>query len=736
MRSENVASSSLVNHVHPADRSPHPLGVIVERGSEQVPDSCWNFFKQQGILPEILLHPSASTPSQSFDFSHFESELKVYSEHGLSVAVSITPHIRTTPWKPQVDEYGKEYTDRQNPFDPDFLAEWHRLHEEFCRQYGGDKRIARVYIAPPSFFGEIEYYNGGDWSHLKFLCYGPLARQRFIEWLENRYGSPQEVAKAWGKEFDSWASLTLPRPRRESSDQHVDKDWLDLMQWRSEYLAKIVSDELNHLGTHFHVSLKFSRCDYTAMHGANAALIVSMCADLPNLILNHTNSHCLSDMKYMANIARHYNLSRWTVENDGNRYTRTELAKSALNVLMAGASEFNFASFRNLTGLVPFERTEAAYALRDVGEILRQFNSCPERKEIAFLHSNTTCYVRAPDYLNNDVAHVYDAPLTNAGSANVPAYSWARFLDQPDVIGEQLIMDGDLSGRRMVIIPNSSLTVLPEQVINKLCEWIQAGGTLVVFGNRGLPLGLVQSETADDKGDSQRMPLPQIMNSKDEVQATSGFKSAFANSEEPLQVQFRKPYPVWTESPDPEWQSLVEDTLGRIALAQLMLGKGRIIVFPAPVPGSSNQTAGFYSSSVPILLRGIAEALGCKFAFWLDPNDSAPLSLAYVGKDVKSGKHLFVGGAYDDTSARLRLIPNAGMKGSAEIILIDMQGVRARSEQNKDIAVTCTRPYQSLLYQNPTVEEFHKPRSLVFYSSIRFPLPEHIEIALRPDFPD
>lgn len=634
------------------------LGIIAAGRAASMTPHHWSALDALRCGPEILTVYRAEAPDAAFDFAPFEEDLTAYAAGRPPLSATITAHIHTVPYQPTARPDGVAVTDRHNPFDPAFLREWSRLHDAFLAAYGQDPRLGRIYLGPPSYFGEVEYYMGPDWSDLQFLCYDPLARAAFTAWLKAKYGGLPDLSAAWGSEVTDWEAFAMPRPKA-AATPHTDRAWLDLMAWRTEHLRDQVVRETRRLASGFHgeVGLKFAICDYTAMHGADSARIVAELAGTPRLALHLTNGHSLADLRYFTAIKRRYGAVALSAENDGNRFIRTEIARILLNYALAGVDEFHFSHLGHLVHAAPWNApSETQRVLRSILPALEELHSRPPVSPVAFLHSNTTTWFRAPHYRNRDVSHVYDVALANGGRDDVRAFTWARHLCMPGVTGEQLIRDGDLADRRMLIIPNTSVTVLPEDVHDAVLNWVRDGGVLVLFG-----------------GDA----FTQVLDERGAYQTATG----------------------WREGGDPEPEDGTPYT-------RLVRGKGCIYLFakPAPVsPGGPDHH--FFAGEVPGLLRDIALSEDVPLPFTLRDETGAPsaaLALAYVGRDEARGVHRFVGGAHDGLRQVLTL--TTAFEGAAELTIIDNFSAGA-TQSGEAVPVRRVGLSQQDRYTDPTNRE-------------------------------
>lgn len=688
------------------------LGVTVPGAVAGVTDSEWSLLRELGCRPNVLLLPSGDPARGVADLTGWREQLAAFAEHGLLPAATPVPHLPTVPWAPEVDETGAARADRQNPFDPAFREAWLAYLRATGEGLRGDDRVSRLYVAPPSYFGEFEYYLGPDWSSPKFLCYSDLARASFAGWLAARDGTPVGGAD----------TLLSPKPDREGVGPDLRPEWLDLQEWRSQHLASLASEGVHALAGTLGGEAGFLTAvgDYGAAWGTDTAALAGACRDLPRVVLHHTNGHSLADTQYVRTIVRHYGLARLITENDGNRFGRGEIAKLTLVALLAGVDEYNYSYDAHLLDRAdPPARTDSARALADAGTVLARFHTAPPRREVAFLHSNTTAWIRPPEYRNRDVSHVYDAVLANADRPDAVGYSWARWLDLPDVTGERLVADGDLEGRRLVILPSTGPTVLREEAVAALERWVGAGGTLVAFGSD--PFG----PTAEHSG-------LRLSSAPPAAEVTEGSGPLVVREEclaAALDGQAGVTAPVWSRALEATWRPLVTDAAGGTVVAERLSGEGRVVVLAAPVPANREARFGsFYQGTVPALLRALGTRAGCRWSHALEAtgalgDGSPPLVVGYAGRDSANGRHLFVAGAAEAGAGRLRLTVGPELAGPAELLLVDVRGATAEG------AAAVRQAGTADLYRDPTNQPMGAG-AVIPWTVIEFDAGEPLEFTL------
>ncbi len=705
------------------------VGVIVVEPPQDLDETQWAILRDLAATPEVLLYPEASSPAHPFDFGAFEALLVEYAERGIRVAVTLTPHMRSTPWQPVVGPDGTSRADRQNPFDPAFRAEWARLHSEFCARYGSDERIGRVYVAPPSYFGEVEYYMGPDWSSPELLCYDPLARERFGEWLSAHYGVSHAEVQGLGAHF-------VPTPADGLVSLRVDTAWLDLMEWRTDYLAAMVAGEVDRItaSSQFQVGVKYSVGDCCAYQGTDSARCFLSITEPDRVVLHLTNAHSLLDLRLAHATARQIGAAGVCTENDGNRLTRDELARICLNLLLSGTPELNFAHLGHLTSaeVIGSRPTETVRALAEVARYAQEA-ALPPPSPVVMLHSVATAWVRPPSYRNRDVSHVYDPALANCGARDAWGYNWARFLGLPDVLSEALVEAGALRGRRLAVLPSTGPTLLTAAARDELLAWVADGGTLVAFGRDSLAWTLEPPRGASRVRREAEAALPDTRLDCGPLTPVGSMRGLL--TEHPQAVPTNCPAPVWSGFPGRPWRPLLRGRAGAVAIAERPLGLGRVVLFAGPVPAETGgECDEFYAQAAPAILRYLAREAGVEFACELfDPagNPSAALALSYLGRDQLRGVHRFVGGAYDGSAGRVILRTSPRLKGPAELLLVDTRDAAARGTRSEGVTVVRSAPTQSELYEDPT-NVAARAGVAIPWVRVTFDLPGEVELTLGP----
>lgn len=90
-----------------------------------------------------------------------------------------------------------------------------RFLQEFGKHYGGRKVLLGVRLGPSGNYGEAQYPARGEWgwrgkpihTHIGYWAGDPHARRDFQNWLRQRYGSIQDLNRAWGERYEAFEQI-------------------------------------------------------------------------------------------------------------------------------------------------------------------------------------------------------------------------------------------------------------------------------------------------------------------------------------------------------------------------------------------------------------------------------------------------------------------------------------------------------------------------------------------------
>jgi beta-galactosidase len=184
-----------------------------------------------------------------FDFSWLDRVLTLAQKHGLKVIMctpSATPPVWLTQKYPEtlvvnsdglVAEHG---TRTQGSWSSTkYNEKIEKVVEEMAKHFGNDKRIWGWQLDnEPSHYGTYDY--------------NPEARTRFINWLKQKYGSIQNLNKAWGAAFwsgvySSFDQIELPNEKRLIAGAASPHSLMDFKRFSADECARFLTLQKNTL---------------------------------------------------------------------------------------------------------------------------------------------------------------------------------------------------------------------------------------------------------------------------------------------------------------------------------------------------------------------------------------------------------------------------------------------------------------------------------------------------------
>jgi len=148
----------------------------------------------------------------------------------------------------------------------------------------------------------------------------------------------------------------------------------------------------------------------------------------------------------------------------------------AMNTLACGADSAHLAQ----TGELYDPQHWFGPVWERLAPLVLRYRTGYRKSDAALFHSYLTSWYRG-ERSNGDCARLYHSTNTLwFPEAGFP--SWGQALGSPDVVDDQMLEDGALDGRKLLVIPNSSVTLTSRQAVRRIADWVRAGGTLVGFG--------------------------------------------------------------------------------------------------------------------------------------------------------------------------------------------------------------------------------------------------------------
>ncbi len=240
-----------------------------------------------------------------YDFSALELLADLAGEVGLRLIVQV--YIDSAP-----DWVGKKYPDSKFVASNGLAVE-SQASPGFCFDHPGVREkilnffaeAARVVKDKPAFLGWdlwsephiinwAEIYHLGNPEHIQF-CYCPSSQARFREWLKAKYGTLENLNRAWYRTFESWEQVEPPR-------FGTILTYTDYIDWKTFISDKLAED----------LAMKAKAVKEVVPHGISTSH-----SAIPGLFTKPAWSGTPDDRK-MANVVDYYGVSiypkhAWTV---------------------------------------------------------------------------------------------------------------------------------------------------------------------------------------------------------------------------------------------------------------------------------------------------------------------------------------------------------------------------------------------------------------------------------------
>ncbi len=440
--------------------------------------------------------------------------------------------------------------------------------------------------SPISMYGEVHYSasTGGQYA-----VFSRPAKQNFRTWLRRQYNDDlAALSRAWGEPIADWDDVIPPQgPQAGPDGIDTRTAWSDFMHWYTGWLEEVTRRELiaARRETDKPLAVMMGGPKVGPSQGialGNIGPIVKLLGQVRPAFLSDTDSQTLFSCRYTRAACSQYGVDQ-SLENVGPPYLQVfHQYDTLLNVLACGGDAAHLAHWGELYDTSTwFGRTWARLA-----PLLGRYRTHYRKSDAALFHSYMTSWYR-PDRSNTDALRLYDS--TNTLWHPDRGYpSWGRVLGSPDVVDDVMIEDGALDGRKLLVIPNSSVTVTSRKAVEAIRRFVEAGGTLIGFGP-GCLAYTVEPDRSLEKGDTILFA------------PTSGANSMVS------------------------------------PFFQQKLGKGRVVLFPTPADPVHERP---FCEEAMRLLAAEAEKAGVRT--WCQGDPEHRMNLMYAGRDENSGKHLFV----------------------------------------------------------------------------------------------
>jgi len=453
--------------------------------------------------------------------------------------------------------------------------------------------------SPISMYGEVHYSAS---TAGQYAVFSRPAKDNLRNWLKRQYaGDLAALSRAWGQTPASWEDV-MPPTGPQAGPEGIDTRtaWSDFMHWYTWWLEEVTRRELvaARRETNKPLAVMMGGPKVGPSQGialGNIGPIVRLLGEFRPSFLNDTDSQTLFSCRYTRAACSQYGVDLM-LENVGPPYLQVfHQYDMALNAIACGADIAHLAHWGEL-----YDRTTwFGKTWEGLAPLLHRYRTSYVKSDAAIFHSYMTSWYR-PDRSNMDALRLYDSTNTlwypDRGYA-----SWGRALGSPDVVDDAMVEDGALEGRKLLVIPNSSVTVTSRKAVEAIRKWVEGGGTLIGFG----PGCLAYTVEADRS-----------------VRPTPGM-AGLVPADRVAELAQRAP------------------TFSSPMFVEQKVGRGRAVLYFTPAdPGNDVTYEQPWTEEAAQLLAVAAHEAGVRI--WCQGDADNRINLMYAGRDANSGKHIFV----------------------------------------------------------------------------------------------
>lgn len=486
-------------------------------------------------------------------------------------------------------------------FHPAVIDRFDRFVRDTVKSRKGAPWVSSFMLSSPvSMYGETHYSAS---TTGEYAVFSRPAKQNFRKWLKRRYNDDLSgVAKAWGRPLKSWDEVLPPAegPKAVSDGIDTRTRWSDFIHWYNWWLDDVTRRSIAAAReeTDKPIAVMIGGPKVGMGQGislGNVGSTLRMLGKKRPAFFDDTDGQTLFSVRYTRAACSQYG-AELMVENVGPPFLQIHHHYNMLlNTLAASADHVHLSHFGELFD----EKHWLSRVWKSQGPVVNRYRTGYRKSDAAVFHSYMTSWYR-PDRSNGDSLALYDG--TNTAWMPDRGYpSWGRALGSPDVVDDAMLEDGGLTDRKLLVIPNSSVTVTSRKAVEAIRKWVHAGGTIVGFGP-----GCLAYTVEPDRRLSHTPGMAGLVPA-DQVTALAHTQ---VRSDEPAFVERR-------------------------------IGKGRAVLYidPADVTLKTMSGKSFVHEAMSVLSHE-AERAGVRFWCRADPDYDA--NLMYAGKDKLSGHHLFV----------------------------------------------------------------------------------------------
>ena len=315
----------------------------------------------------------------------------------------------------------------------------------------------------------------------QYVCFCDYTKTMFQAWLKEKYSKIDSLNSIWKTGFKDFSEIVLPPV--EVSQETNDAKWYDFavfncyrlteyFKWAKAEMKKIAPDKLYMMGSPFYAfsgTVGLAGLDTELMSNEVADVIMKESSPSTNqvdLLWSLSGGKKLVyDSEYHGDIAH-----AWAQLLHGCGFTYHWWWPS-------GGAQFLDSSIPD-SYKIPLSDALTALNLtmdvRLVGNEVSEFPKAALSAKVALLYSNTSM-LQVPPLQRNSRNIPYIREFNNVYDSTVNLDAFTR------IITEKQVKEGLLSGRDILLIP--SVLNLPEDVVKKLGEYVENGGTAVIIPN-------------------------------------------------------------------------------------------------------------------------------------------------------------------------------------------------------------------------------------------------------------
>ncbi|MHB0956847.1 MAG: carbohydrate binding domain-containing protein [Pirellulaceae bacterium] len=454
--------------------------------------------------------------------------------------------------------------------------------------------------SPISMYGETHYSAS---TTGRYTVFSRPAKENFRHWLKRQYHDDlSAVAQAWSQPLNSWEDVLPPTegPKAVSDGIDTRTRWSDFMHWYNWWLDEVTrrSMEAARKETDKPIAVMIGGPKVGLGQGialGNIGSTLRMLGENRPAFFDDTDSQTLFSVKYTRAACAQYGADLM-VENVGPPFLQIfHHYHMMLNILASGA---DLAHVSHLGELFD-DNHWLSRVWNNQGPVVNRYRTGYRKSDAAMFHSYMTSWYR-PNRSNGDSVTLYDG--TNTAWMPDRGYpSWGRALGAPDVIDDAMVEDGGLKDRKLLVIPNSSVTVTSRKAVDAICQWVRGGGVVVGFGT-----GCLAYTVESDRRLSHTLGMAGLV-SAEQVDRLA-------------HTQSRCDTPAFVEQ---------------------KIGEGRVVLYvdPADVALTTSSGKSFVHEAMNVLAQE-AERAGVRL--WCKADPDHLVNLMYGGTDKSSGQHLFV----------------------------------------------------------------------------------------------